>query len=108
MHALNGDIVGDTLWDTPVERSQTTSAVVGALHDMALLRRNHSSEMAISAWSAADNAGTPPPWVIDAFALQFSTFATVTLGAQPPEAGRTSGRILRAVLHTANDEQVRP
>ena len=104
VHALNADIVGPTLWDIPAGRRHTATAVDDALDDLASLRRNYSKETATRAWSVADHVGSPPTWVIDAFTLELSSFATAALAAQPTEAGRTSGRVLRAVLDAAGAE----
>ena len=54
------------------------------------------------AWRAGGGRGRPPAWVVDAFAVHLSAFATQALagdfGRRPDDIGRTAARTLAALV----------
>jgi AcrR family transcriptional regulator len=100
LHELNARLMGMVFWDMNVDRPGISPA------ERHRRRIGYASQIARHAWHAADGAGRPPPWVVDAFALQLSGFATNCLaGYNAEKAGRVSARILSAVLATALAEE---
>jgi len=96
LHELNARLMGMVFWDMNVERPGISPA------DRHRRRIGYASQIARYAWRAAEGNGNPPSWVVDAFALQLSGFATNCLaGYNAEKAGRVSARILSAVLATA-------
>jgi len=96
MHDLNTRLIGNAFWDMNVERPGYSPA----LRDER--RRRYSTAAAQGAWGLAGGNGRPPSWVVDAFALQLSGFATHCLeGYSAKRAGQVSARILLAVLASA-------
>jgi AcrR family transcriptional regulator len=100
VHELNTHLMGRAFWDMHVERPGITPA------ERNRRRIGYASELARHAWRAGRGSGQPPSWVVDAFALQLSGFATNCLaGYNPEKAGRVSARVLRAVLAAALVEE---
>ena len=99
-HDLNARLMGRAFWDLNVERPGISPV------DRDRRRVGYATQIARYAWHAAGGAGRPPSWVVDAFALQVSGFATNCLtGYSAEKAGRVSARILSAVLATALAEE---
>jgi AcrR family transcriptional regulator len=96
MHDLNGRVMGRAFWDMNVARP-------GISPDERDRRRiGYAAQLARHAWDLAGGEGRPPSWVVDAFALQLSGFATNCLTDYSVErAARVSARILIAVLNSA-------
>ena len=107
MHELYRQIVGRAFWDIHIDRPGMSSEVIAALAGVAAQRHRFNSELANTAWSALGGKRSPPEWVIAAFDLQLSAFATNAMAAyrHAQQAGHVSGRILWAVLSTALAEQ---
>jgi len=102
LHALLRRVIGRAFWDIHVQRPGTAPVVTAALADWLRMREGFAQEVATTAWRAMGGKKAPPPWVIDAFVLQLSAFATNAMVAySPEEAGQVSARILWAVLTTA-------
>ena len=96
LHDLNSRVLGRAFWDLSVERPGITPA------ERDRRRTGYATQIARHAWRLANGPGRPPPWVVDAFALQLSGFATNCLVEYNVEkAGRVSARILRAVINDA-------
>jgi len=62
-----------------------------------------------NAWKQSGGAGKPPDWLLDAFAIHLSAFATQALigdfGRSSEEAGRSSAKVLLASLEVALRER---
>jgi len=99
-HDLNARLMGRAFWHMNVERPGISPA------ERDRRRVGYATQMARYAWHSAGGVGRPPSWVVDAFALQLSGFATNCLAAYSAEkAGRVSARVLSAVLATALAEE---
>lgn len=104
IHRLIRDYVGRAFWDVHVVRAGRPSDVTEALEGMAEFRLGIAQDLAASAWSALGFSGAPPDWVITAFELELSGFATNFHSATSCEvAGAHSARVLWAVLRDAGD-----
>jgi AcrR family transcriptional regulator len=102
LHELNARLMGKAFWDMNVDRPGISPA------DRDRQRTGFAAQVARHAWRAGNGRGHPPSWVVDAFALQLSGFATNCLaGYNAEKAGRVSARILSAVLTTALNEEAR-
>jgi AcrR family transcriptional regulator len=100
LHNLNARLMGKAFWDMNVDRPGMTPA------ERDRQRIGFATQIARHAWRAGNGRGQPPSWVVDAFALQLSGFATNCLaGYNAEKAGRVSARILSAVLTTALAEE---
>ena len=100
LHELNARLMGKAFWDMNVERPGISPA------ERDRRRIGYATQIARHAWRAAEGKGSPPPWVVDAFALQLSGFGTNCLAAYNAEkAGRVSARILSVVLAAALAEE---
>jgi len=100
LHELNAGLVGRAFWDLHVERPGISPA------ERHRQRVGHAARIARHAWRVGQGTGHPPSWVIDAFSLQLSGFATNCLmGYNAEKAGRVSARVLQAVLATALAEE---
>ena len=100
LHDLNARLMGQAFWDMQVERPGMTPA------ERDRRRFGHATDIAQYAWRAAHGPGRPPSWVVDAFALQLSGFATNCLSTYPAEkVGRVSARVLSVVLAAALSEE---
>jgi AcrR family transcriptional regulator len=96
LHDLNARLMGKAFWDIHVERSGLWP------EERARLRHAQPTQIALYAWPLAQGRGRPPAWVVDAFCLQLSGFATNCLGDYPHEkAALVTARILTAVLTVA-------
>jgi AcrR family transcriptional regulator len=100
LHEMNARLMGKAFWDINVERPGMTPA------ERESRRNGYAMQIARYAWRAGHGTGHPPSWVVDAFALQLSGFATNCLARyDAAEAGRVSARVLAAVLATALAEE---
>ncbi|HXQ59086.1 MAG TPA: helix-turn-helix domain-containing protein [Acidimicrobiales bacterium] len=100
LHDLNTRLMGQAFWDMNVERPGMTPA------ERHRRRIGYATQIAHHAWRAAHGPGRPPSWVVDAFAMQLSGFATNCLCDYPAEkAGRVSARVLGVVLAAALSEE---
>lgn len=74
-------------------------------------RRVFVEALARASWQAAGGRGRPPGWVLDAFAVHLSAYATAALahdfGRTPEQAGRSAALVLDAVLEEAVRERSR-
>ena len=101
LHDLNARLMWRAFWDMNVERPGISPV------ERDRRRVGYEAQIARYAWHAAAGAGRPPSWVVDAFALQLSGFATNCLASYNAEkAGRVSARVLSAVLATARAEEL--
>jgi len=99
LHDLNTRIIGRAFWDLHVAQPGVSP------EERDRRRAGFAAQVAQHAWRLADGKGRPPGWVVDAFALQLSGFATNCLAHYTPErAGRVSARVLTAVLATATNK----
>ncbi len=100
VHELNARLMGRAFWDMHVERPGISPA------ERDRRRIGYAVQLARHAWRIGNGSGQPPPWVVDAFALQLSGFATNCLvGYSAEKAGRVSARVLKAVLAAALAEE---
>lgn len=96
MHDLNSRLMGRAFWDTNIERPGITPA------ERDRRRIGYAAQLARHAWGLAGGDGRPPSWVVDAFALQLSGFATNCSNDYSVEkAAKVTARILIAVLTSA-------
>ncbi|MFZ0171052.1 MAG: helix-turn-helix domain-containing protein [Acidimicrobiales bacterium] len=106
LHELLRRLVGRAFWDIHVERPGTPPAFSASLRTLIARRDEYARQLATAAWQALGGRKAPPQWVIDAFVLQLSGFATNAMVAYSPrQAGEVSARILWAVLESALDEE---
>jgi AcrR family transcriptional regulator len=100
LHDLNTRLQGKAFWDMNIERPGISPV------ERARRRTDYATQIAQHAWRLANGEGRPPSWVVDAFALQLSGFATNCLdGYSTEKAGRVSARILSVVLSAAMAEE---
>jgi diguanylate cyclase (GGDEF)-like protein len=96
LHEANAKLLGKAFWQFNQDHPGTTPA------QRTERRRGFATRAASHAWRLAGGTGKPPAWVVDAFALQLSAFATNCLeGYSSKEAGLISARILTAVVKVA-------
>ncbi len=96
LHELNARLMGRAFWDIHVDRPGISPAVRDAR------RMGYATQISHYAWHAAQGKGDPPDWVVDAFELQLSGFATNCLARYDAEkAGQVSASVLGAVLSAA-------
>lgn len=84
----------------------------GELADVAETRRQARRQLVRRftdwAWTAGGGGGRPPGWLLDAFAVHLSAFATQALmgdfGRRPEEIGRSAARALSAIVRRAVSE----
>jgi len=102
MHELYRELVGRAFWDIHIERPGTPPEVVSALSDVPSFRRRYVTRLAAAAWEPLGGKGLPPEWVVDAFVLQLSGFASNAMATYSSQkAGEVSARILWVVLQGA-------
>jgi AcrR family transcriptional regulator len=85
----------------------------GELADVAETRRQARRQLVRRftdwAWTAGGGGGRPPVWLLDAFAVHLSAFATQALigdfGRRPEEIGRSAARALSAAVRQAVAER---
>ena len=100
LHDLNARLIGRAFWDMSVERPGISPT------ERDRRRVGYATQVARHAWRLAGGPGRPPAWVVDAFALQVSAFATNCLVDYDAEkAGGVTARILGAVLAAALAEE---
>jgi AcrR family transcriptional regulator len=100
LHQLNLGLMGRAFWDMSVDRPGISA------EENERLRMGYAARLARYAWRGSRGRGQPPPWVVDAFALQLSGFATNCFQSYNAEkTGRVSARILKAVLVAALAEE---
>jgi len=100
LHELNGRLMGKAFWDMNVDRPGITQT------ERERRRIGYATDVARHAWRAGHGRRNPPAWVVDAFALQLSGFATNCLtGYTAEKAARVSARVLSAVLRVALAEE---
>jgi hypothetical protein len=106
LHGLNREVIGRAFWDIHIQRPGTSPEVTAALADVRIRRDQYAQDLATAAWRALGGKRVLPQWVIDAFVLQLSAFATNALATySTQEAGRVSAQILWTVLSAALGEQ---
>jgi AcrR family transcriptional regulator len=100
VHRLNVGLMGKAFWDMNADRPGISA------EENERMRLGFAAQLARYAWRGSHGKGQPPPWVVDAFALQLSGFTTNCFRSYHAEkTGRLSARILRAVLVTALAEE---
>jgi len=101
-HELNARYVGRAFWDVYIERPGVAEPVLEAINDVARARYEYAKRVATSTWHKAGGTGRPPAWVVDAFSLHLSAFATFAFPRHSPDkAGQVCSRVLCAVLDAA-------
>lgn len=109
-HDFHARVLGQAFWGLHTGRTGNGSdAEVAGWHGRFVLRRAElSAEVAATAWQVAGGGGEPPGWVVDAFALHMSAFAShgLALGGlqSAAQTAAVSARILEAVLREALEE----
>lgn len=102
LHRLSREVIGRAFWDVHVARPGSSPEVIAALGGLTTVRDQYAHDLGTAAWRELGGKRSPPQWVIDAFVLQLSAFATNALAAyNTEEAGRVSAQILWAVLSGA-------
>lgn len=106
VHELLRQVIGRAFWDIHIGRSDITSELTTAMTLLTARRHRYACERSAAAWQAMGGEGPIPPWVVDAFAIQCSAFATNAMAVyDTDEAGRVTAQVLWAVLTTAVAEQ---
>jgi AcrR family transcriptional regulator len=112
-HRLQARVVGEAFWG--IHRRlpgwQTGPEGVNA-PTVQRLRGDVPVRIADMAWTHAGGRGEPPAWVVDAFSLFLSSFASKGLSVpvphSPEETAAISARILSAVIRAAIAEELAP
>ncbi len=108
VHRLFRDLIGRAFWDLYTKGSSLPPAVAERIANALTLRHRYTSDLAAAAWAALGGHDEPPTWVRDAFSMNLSGVATISLpnyGAD--ESARLSAHILWLVLDVALEEQRR-
>ncbi len=101
-HELNSRYVGRAFWDVVIQRPGVAAEVLDAINDVAQARYEYAKRVATSSWRTAGGTGRPPAWVVDAFSLHMSAFATFAFPRHSPDkAGQVCSQVLCAVLDAA-------
>ncbi len=101
LHDKNARLMGKAFWDMNIDRPGISCA------ERDRRRMAYATQIGRHAWRLAGGTGRPPSWVVDAFALQLSAFATNCLTEYNAErAARVTTRILIAVLGAALAEEL--
>ena len=101
-HKLNSRYVGRAFWDIFIQRPGVAQEVLEAINHVSQARYEYAKRVATSAWHKAGGTGRPPAWVVDAFSLHMSAFATVAFPRHSPDkAGQVCSQVLCAVLDAA-------
>jgi hypothetical protein len=105
LHELYRHQIGRAFWDLYVDRGNTSSIVANRISGAMEVRRRYAEQIALAAWEKLGGTEDPPQWVMDAFSLQLSAFATNALPERSAvETGQVSAQILWSVLATALEE----
>ena len=101
-HELNSRYVGRAFWDIYMQRPGVAIEVLEAISNVSQARYEYAKRVATSAWHTSGGTGRPPAWVVDAFSLHLSAFATFAFPRHPPDkAGQVCSQVLCAVLAAA-------
>jgi len=105
LHDLNGRILGQAFWGLRSPQPGGHAELSEWRTELFVRRTHRINNFSSIAWRAAGGADHPPSWVVDAFALLLSSFASNGLaieGGRPPaDTGRVCARILLSVLRSA-------
>src|SRR3954451_15336872 len=104
VHHLNAE-AGRAYW----ELAASGDSLEGEFAELAAVRRSARTKLVnavtSSAWRLARQTGRPPPWLVDAFAIHLSSFATRALvadfGRTPDDVAEASTRTLLAAIREA-------
>ena len=104
VHRLNADL-GRAYW----ELAALSDSLEGEFAELAEVRRAARTKfvhrVTATAWSLAGGRGQPPRWLVDAFAIHLSSFATRALvadfGRDPEDVAEASTQALLAALARA-------
>jgi AcrR family transcriptional regulator len=104
IHRLNADL-GHAYW----ELAAMGDSLEGEFAELAAVRRRARTKLVNSvtaaAWRLAGRDGRPPRWLVDAFAIHLSSFATRALvadfGRSPDDVAEASTRALIAAIAAA-------
>jgi AcrR family transcriptional regulator len=111
IHELNTKILGQAFWGLNALESDEHAELSEWRIELMSLRVRTINQFTAIAWGVAGGNGEPPSWVVDAFALLLSSFASNGLSVgrvRPPEdTGRVCARILLSVLAAALDRRLR-
>jgi AcrR family transcriptional regulator len=106
LHELLRQVIGRAFWDIHIGQPDVPQELNEAMTALTARRRRYADERATAAWRALGGKGAVPPWVIEAFAIQCSAFATNAMAMYDIEkAGHLTAQILWAVLSAALTEQ---
>jgi AcrR family transcriptional regulator len=107
LHEMNSRLLGKGFWDLHVQRPGTSPEVAAVISQSFGRRREFFDELANVAWRAKGGQGKAPRWVVDAFAVLLSGFATNAMDSyEVHDAGELSARALLSVLSGALADQV--
>ena len=102
MKSMPSCLLGRAFWDIHVHRRGTPPEVLAALGALSRRRREWTARTASSAWGLAGGRDDPPRWVVDAFDLNLSGFASFALvDYSAAAAGQLTGQLLSAVVAAA-------
>ncbi len=100
MHGISRELVGRAFWDLDIEHPDQPPEVTAALAAVGRQRHTFASYIAKHAWTALGRTGSPPRWVLDAFNIHVTGFATYAfMEYSATETGRLSSQVLWAVLN---------
>ena len=106
VHELFRTLIGRFFWDLYTERHHISPEVSARIAGASALRQRYAKTFADGTWRAAGGEGETPSWVVDAFALHSSGFATNAFPLySAEETGQLCARLLWLTLTTALAEQ---
>lgn len=102
LHEMNAKILGQAFWGLQSQGPFDHKELSEWRTELLSCRSCSVGHFAAIAWDAAGGEGEPPSWVVDAFALLLSSFASngLSIGRHraPEDTGRVCARILTSVL----------
>lgn len=108
-HRLNTES-GRLYWEIATLRPDQPGDLAAAAAERLKARTRFVHASSTTLWRMLGGRGRPPEWVVDAFALHLSAFATQALAGDfsrsPEQVADVSARVLTAALRLAVSEQV--
>jgi AcrR family transcriptional regulator len=106
LHELLRQVIGRAFWDIHIGQPDVPPELNEAMKALTARRHRYADERATAAWRALGGKRAVPSWVVEAFAIQCSAFATNAMAMYDVQmAGRLTAQILWAVLSAALTEQ---
>jgi AcrR family transcriptional regulator len=111
IHESNTKILGQAFWGLNALEPDEHAELSEWRAELMSRRVRTINQFTAIAWEVAGGTGEPPSWVVDAFALLLSSFASNGLSVghvrPPEETGRVCARILLSVLAAALNGRLR-